>query len=155
MDVDTVIFCIGDKVSESFGLPVEWNSYVKHPNPRFPVSGTSYEAYDPEAGAPIEGVFVAGWAREASTGQVGLARKDAIQCTKAVLAYLETLTAPAPSEAILTAMKKTLQNLGKPIIHKADAERLEQAELAEAQARQLEAFRFSTNAEMLECMGLN
>ncbi|TFG72131.1 MAG: hypothetical protein E4H27_03205, partial [Anaerolineales bacterium] len=77
LDVDTVIFCIGDKVSETFGLPVKWDSFVKHPAPHFPVDNISYEVYDPVAGAPVEGVFVAGWAREASKGQVGLARKDA------------------------------------------------------------------------------
>ena len=45
IDVDTVIFCIGDKVDESFGLPVRWNAFVKHAEPRFPVDGLSYEAF--------------------------------------------------------------------------------------------------------------
>jgi len=76
LDVDTVIFCIGDRVDDSLGLPVEWNAFVKNPEPRFPVDGISYEAYDPEKKAPIEGVFVAGWSREASNGLVGVARKD-------------------------------------------------------------------------------
>lgn len=39
LDVETVIFAIGDKVDETFGLPVEWNEFVKNPNPRFPVDG--------------------------------------------------------------------------------------------------------------------
>ncbi|MCI0555369.1 MAG: FAD-dependent oxidoreductase, partial [Anaerolineae bacterium] len=30
LDVETVIFAIGDKVDESFGLPVEWNEFVKN-----------------------------------------------------------------------------------------------------------------------------
>jgi ferredoxin--NADP+ reductase len=153
MDVDTVIFCIGDKVSETFGLPIAWNSFVKHPDPLFPVEGISYEAYDPDAGAPIEGVFMAGWAREASTGQVGLARKDAIQCTKAVLAYLASQKVSSQPDAPLAALTQILQGLDKVIVNKADAQRLEQAELAEAQSRQQEGFRFCTNAEMLEAIG--
>ena len=32
LDVETVIFAIGDKVDETFGLPVEWNEFVKNPN---------------------------------------------------------------------------------------------------------------------------
>ena len=36
LDVDTVIFCIGDQVDETFGLPVRWNEFVKSPNPMLP-----------------------------------------------------------------------------------------------------------------------
>ena len=75
IDVDTVIFCIGDRVDENFGLPVRKNEFVKNPNPRFPVDGISFEAYDPNLDRPIERVFVAGWSREASSGLVGIARK--------------------------------------------------------------------------------
>ena len=150
LDVDTVIFCIGDKVSETFGLPIEWNSFVKHPEPRFPVDGISYEAYDPAAGAPVEGVFVAGWAREASTGQVGLARKDAVQCARAVLAYLAIETVPLQPDAPLETFNQVVQKLGKPVISKEDTVLLIQAELAEAQKRDVEDFRYVTNADMLK-----
>ena len=150
LDVDTVIFCIGDKVSETFGLPIEWNSFVKHPEPRFPVDGISYEAYDPAAGAPVEGVFVAGWAREASTGQVGLARKDAVQCARAVLAYLAIETVPLQPDAPLETFNQVVQKLGKPVISKEDTVLLIQAELTEAQKRDLEDFRYVTNADMLK-----
>ena len=67
LPVDSVIFCIGDRVDEEFGLPVRWNEFVKNPEPRFPVDGASYEAYDPETEKPVEGVFVAGWSREANS----------------------------------------------------------------------------------------
>ncbi len=80
LDVDTVIFCIGDKVSEDLGLPVEWNEFVKCEEPFYPVDGKCYEVYDPEFDRAVEGVFVAGWSRKASDGQVGLARKDARNC---------------------------------------------------------------------------
>ena len=42
LDVDTVIFCIGDRVDDTFGLPVQWNEFVKNENPRFPIEGISY-----------------------------------------------------------------------------------------------------------------
>jgi ferredoxin--NADP+ reductase len=66
LDVETVIFAIGDKVDESFGLPTEWSEFVKSQNPRFPIDGNSYES-------PMEDVFVGGWSRKASSGLVGLA----------------------------------------------------------------------------------
>jgi len=74
LEVETVIFAIGDKVDDTFGLPVEWNEFVKNPNPRFPIDGNSYEA-------TAEDVFVGGWSRQASTGLVGLARKDGVVCS--------------------------------------------------------------------------
>ena len=100
-DVDTVIFCIGDKVDESFGLPVQWNAFVKNPSPEYPVDGLSYEAFDPEAQKPLDGIFVAGWSREASSGLVGLARKDGERGAKAVLQYLQTLPPLSDAQSIL------------------------------------------------------
>lgn len=154
LDVDTVIFCIGDKVSDTFGLPVVWNSFVKHPAPRYPVEGIAYEVYDPEAAAPIEGVFVAGWSREASTGQVGLTRKDAQQCVTAMLQYLNTLAAAPPAAPALTALETHLQKLPTPVITYDDLTRLQAAEQREAAQRGQESFKYASNAAMLEAMGL-
>jgi len=61
VEVDTVIFAIGDAIDPAFGLPFAGNEFVKNPNPRFPINGTSYESYDPEAQKIIEDVFLAGW----------------------------------------------------------------------------------------------
>lgn len=149
LDVDTVIFCIGDRVDEHVGLPVEWNEFVKNPQPRFPVDGISYEAYDPAANAPIEGVFVAGWARKASEGLVGVARKDGEQGAQAVLQYLATQPAVPAVEALVERTQHKLAGLGKPIVTKPDWQRLEAVEAAEAQRQGLEFFKFGSNAEML------
>lgn len=151
MDVDTVIFAIGDRVDENFGLPVQWNAFVKNPNPAYPVDGISYEAFDPEANKPIEGIFVAGWSREASSGLVGVARKDGEQGARAVLQYLETVSIP-PDAA--SALKQRLAQLGKPVVTKDDIARLEAVERAEAERQGLEDFKFAKNEEMLEAMGL-
>lgn len=150
--VDTVIFCIGDRVDESFGLPVRWNEFVKNPEPRFPINGLSYEAYDIEAEQPIEGVFVAGWSREASSGLVGVARKDGENGAHAVLQYLNTLKPSADAEAVMEKFEKRLRHLKKPIVTKEDWQLLESIEQAEAARQELEEFKYADNEEMLEAI---
>lgn len=144
LDVETVIFAIGDKVDDSFGLPVEWNEFVKNPNPRFPIEGISYES-------PIEDVFVGGWSRQASTGLVGYARKDGTNASKAVWGYLQT---KQPTEPNLKALAEKLKSLNKPVVNEDDIRKLEAVEHAEAQKRGMEEFKFDTNDDMLQAMGL-
>jgi ferredoxin--NADP+ reductase len=149
---DTVVFAIGDRVDETFGLPVRSNSFVKNPQPRFAMAGLSYEAFDPVAGRPVPGLFMAGWAREASTGLVGAARKDGINGAQAVLAYLAQL--PPLSGANLEGLHQKLRQLPKPVVSKEDWARLEAVERQEAARRGVPEFKFGTNAEMLAAMGL-
>jgi len=144
LDVETVIFAIGDKVDETFGLPVEHNEFVKNPNPRFPVDDISYES-------PIEDIFVGGWSRKASSGLVGIARKDGTNAAKVVWEYLQT---KQPIEPQVETIAEKLRNLGKPIVLKDNIKKLETVEQAEAQKRGLEAFKFGSNEEMLQAMGL-
>ena len=144
LDVETVIFAIGDKVDESFGLPIEWNEFVKNKNPRFPIDGISFES-------TVEGIFVGGWSRQASTGLVGYARKDGTNASKAVWQYLQT---KQPIEPNLEAVTAKVRGLGKPVVLKDDIKKLEAVELAEAQKRGLEAFKFDNNDDMLQAMGL-
>ncbi|GAB4455483.1 MAG: FAD-dependent oxidoreductase [Anaerolineales bacterium] len=144
IEVETVIFAIGDKVDESFGLPVEWNEFVKNQNPRFPIEGNSFET-------PFEDVFVGGWSRKASSGLVGYARKDGTNAAKAVWQYLQT---KQPIEVNMDALFERIRSLGKPVVTKDDIRKLEAAEAAEAQKRGLEAFKFDSNEEMLQAMGL-
>jgi ferredoxin/flavodoxin---NADP+ reductase len=151
LNVETVIFAIGDKVDETFGLPIEWNEFVKNENPSYPVEGVSYEAFDPQAGKPIEGVFVGGWSRKASEGLVGYARKDGTNASKAVWQYLQNKQPDASGLETITAKVKGLQ---KPIVTKDDIHRLENVEAEEAQKRGLEEFKFASNEEMLRAMGL-
>jgi ferredoxin--NADP+ reductase len=149
LDVDTVIFCIGDRVDETFGLPVKWNEFVKNPTPRFPVNGLSYEAYDPDKESPIEGVFVAGWSREASSGLVGVARKDGENGAQAVIKYLNTLPPSDRPDQILAGFRDRLNRLGKRIVIKEDLERLEEAEKAQSEELKVEDFKYKSNEEML------
>jgi ferredoxin--NADP+ reductase len=152
--VDTVIFCIGDKVDDDFGLPVQWNEFVKSPNPQFPVDEISYEAYDPEAGKSIQGVFVAGWSREASSGLVGVARKDGERCARAVMQYLQTVKPKAQADEILRLIRERLSELPKPVVTQEHLPLLIAAERAKAAELGVEDFKFATNEEMLQVMGL-
>lgn len=152
LDVETVIFAIGDKVDEAFGLPVVSSEFIKNPSPRFPVEGLSYEAFDPQANAPIPGVFVGGWSRQASEGLVGLARKDGTNAAKAVMQFLQTLQPTVPN---LEAVAEKMKSLNKPIITKDEIKKLETVEAAEAQKRGLEEFKFASNEEMLQAIGLS
>ncbi len=144
LDVETVVFAIGDKVDDSFGLPIEWNEFVKNTNPRFPIDGISYES-------PAEDVFVGGWSRQASTGLVGYARKDGTSASKAVWQYLQT---KQPVEPNLKGLAEKLKSLNKPIVTREDIKKLEAIEVAEAQKRGVEEFKFDNNEEMLQAMGL-
>lgn len=154
IDVDTVVFCIGDKVDMTFGLPVKWNQFVKNPNPRYPASGISYEVMDPTTEQPIEGTFVAGWSREASHGLVGVARKDGESGAQAVMQYLQSLPPLENLQGVLENVNKIIGKLDKPVITKDDIQRLEAIEQAEAERRMLEEFKFATNEEMLAAIGI-
>jgi ferredoxin--NADP+ reductase len=144
LDVETVIFAIGDKVDETFGLPVEWNEFVKSKEPKFPIDGISFES-------TIEGVFVGGWSRKASDGLVGYARKDGTNASKAVWQFLQTLS---PTNADAQAVAEKVGGLGKPVVTRDDIKRLEAIEAEEAQKRGLEEFKFDSNEDMLNAMGL-
>ncbi|HEX2981262.1 MAG TPA: FAD-dependent oxidoreductase [Anaerolineaceae bacterium] len=147
LPVDTVIFAIGDRVDETFGLPVNGNEFVKNPSPCYPVDELSYEAFDPQTGSPLEGTFVAGWSRKASTGLVGLARRDGVNGAQAVLQYLRALE-PISRESVDRARVEVLR-LGKRVVTEADLLVLEAAERARAAQLGLPEFKFSTNEEML------
>jgi ferredoxin--NADP+ reductase len=147
---DTVIFAIGDRVEASFGLPEDRGEFVKNPTPEFPVDGVSYEAYDPLTHHPVPGIFLAGWARRASTGLVGVARKDGTNGALAVSEYLKKL--PAPRGPDLDALEQLLRAQNVRYVTKHDLQQLEAVEKQQAQARGLVEFKFSTNQEMLDAL---
>lgn len=152
LDVDTVIFAIGDRVDETLGLPVHWDAYDKNPSPRYPVEGESYEAFDSERNQPIEGIFVAGWSRKASSGLVGVARKDGTNGARAILQYLREL--PPVDLSLLDGIRAAVRNLGHPVVDEEALAILERVELERAQFLGVEEFKFASNREMLEAMGL-
>ncbi|NOH10534.1 MAG: FAD-dependent oxidoreductase [Chloroflexi bacterium] len=148
---DTVVFCIGDRVDQDFGLPLDkWKEFAKHPRPKFPIDDVSYEAYDPEKDEGVEGIFLAGWAREASSGLVGTARKDGTTGAKAAMSYMETLDGGA-ADAIANLENK-LAALSKPIVRTADWQRLDEIEVTKAEELGQEEFKFASNEDMFAAM---
>ncbi len=142
LNCDTVIFAIGDGVDPQFGLPLDQYEFFKNPHPQFPIEDELYEAYDPVMKKAIEGVFFAGWARKASDGLVGLARKDGINAAQAIQQYL-ALRSPADFE-------ENLFSDHPQIVNKRDIKILEDEERKQAGLREIEDFKFPTNSEMLD-----
>lgn len=153
LDVDTVIFAIGDAVDERLGLPRSGTEFCKSKRPSFPVDGLAFEVYDEANDREISGVFVAGWSRQSSTGLVGVARKDGVFGARAVLAYLNTQP-PTDVEAVLERVAHRLSRLEKHVVTSKDVTRLEEVERAYAERLGIEEFKFKTNAEMLAAIGL-
>jgi ferredoxin--NADP+ reductase len=154
IDANTVIFAIGDTVDKEFSLPTYGDAYSINEHPAFPIDRISYEAYDIDADTPIKAVFLAGWARQASTGLVGVARKDGENAAKAVLQYLDTQSPLQNPEKTYTTFTDWVQTNLQQIVTKDDLVRLQTAEQAELQARGVEDFKFATNEDMLRTMGL-
>jgi ferredoxin--NADP+ reductase len=152
---DTVIFCIGDRVDPDFGLPMDqWKNYAVNPHPQYPIDDTSFESYDPETGESLDGIFLAGWARKASLGLVGRARRDGEYGASAMLQYLNNVQPADSPMGVIEALENKLGALNKPVVSKRDWKKLVKAEQKIADEKGLEEFKFASNAEMLEVMGL-
>ncbi len=151
--VDTVIFAIGDTVDSDFCIPVYNDSYVTLKDPRFPVDGISYEAFNPDINQPIDRLFLAGWARQASTGLVGYARKDGEMAATAVLQFLQSQPPIRDLENVLEKFERRLVETHGRVVTKDRLEKLEEVEKKEAFNLGAEDFKFSSNDEMFTAMG--
>jgi ferredoxin--NADP+ reductase len=123
IDVDTVIFAIGNEVDRNIGLPVKGSEFVKAATPRYPVDGNSFEVFDPQSGKIIEKIFLAGWSRKANVGLVGLARKDGVNSAQAITQYLASIDSPVPFQ--MEKVRNLLATLSDPVIYKEELLKLE------------------------------
>lgn len=151
LKVDTILFAIGDRVDSRIGLPTSGNEFMKNPSPQYPNDGESFEIFDPVENTPMEGLFMAGWARKASTGLVGVARKDGSQGAAVVLRYLarkdiKNILRAEDILANLFRMKKTL-------VTREDLAILEESEHEIAESLDQPGFKYASNEEMLEVIG--
>jgi ferredoxin/flavodoxin---NADP+ reductase len=147
---DTVVFAVGDRVDERFGLPYREGLYVTAPGPeRDPAA--AYQVWDPETGQPLAGTFVVGWARRASDGVVGRAKLDAETGIKHVVAWLETRPKRtlAEAERVLAAVTDTLEKAGATAVTYEDVQRIEAEERSRAALARVEELKFKSNDEML------
>lgn len=151
MNLDTLIFAIGDKVEDELGLPVDRNDYRSTKNPRYSIEGQSYEIEDPLTGLPMDNIFVAGWARKASTGLVGNARKDGVNAALAMIEYLKSKNHIGGVDG--TDLQKFLSSHACQTVDKAALSRLIENEKQKAGELGLLEFKYSTNEEMLKVIG--
>lgn len=149
IEVDTMVFAIGDVADPTLGLPYHKDAYVCNPNSPDP-EHAAYEVFDPGRGQIMEGVYVVGWARKASEGLVGIARHDGEVGAAEVLKYLEK--APAKNSATFGEIMAQLERKGLRPVSKTDLERLAKAEEREAKLRGVQFFKFSDDEAMLEAI---
>jgi len=147
---DTVVFAVGDRVDERFGLPYREGLYVTAPAPERDPSA-AYQVWDPETGQPLAGTFVVGWARRASDGVVGRAKLDAETGIKHVVAWLETRPkrTSAEAERVLAAVTDALEKAGATAVTYEDVQRIEAEERSRAALARVEELKFKSNDEML------
>jgi ferredoxin--NADP+ reductase len=151
---DAVIFAVGDKVDETVGLPYKSGLFITNPNKTGnDPDDALFQAYDETTGKIVEGVFLAGWARKASEGLVGIAKRDGDWCAEVVNRYISAKIPGSHSDAkvvldklasILTVHKSRPVNLeGLRILESREkSHRGEQASIGE--------FKYTNNQEMLE-----
>ena len=153
INADTIIFAIGDTVDRDFCVPIFNDAYISAPQPRYPVDGVSYEAFNPDDNQPLERVFLAGWARQPSTGLVGVARRDGEKAADAVLQFLRTQGPMRDLDNVVEKFEQRLVETHERVVDKAHLAKLVCVETAEAQKLGLMDFKFGTNDEMFTAMG--
>jgi len=147
---DTVVFAVGDRVDERFGLPYKEGLYVTAPGAEQDPAA-AYQVWDPEQGRPLAGTYVVGWARRASDGVVGRAKLDAETGVRHVLAWLQARPKRPAADAlrVLDAVSAALEMAGASPVTYADVQRVEAEERARAALARVEEFKFRSDDEML------
>lgn len=151
IDVDTMIFAIGDVADPALGLPYNRDSYVTNPNVgEDPKGSPAYEIFDPATGKTLQGMYAVGWARKASDGLVGIARHDGEVGAAHVLKYLEE----APDGKALSAdqIRRELERGNIRVVDKADIECLTRVEEQIAKERGRTWFKFDKDEDMLNAI---
>jgi ferredoxin--NADP+ reductase len=149
---DSVVFAVGDKVDETVGLPYKNGIFMTNPNKTGnDPDDALFQAYDESTGQVMEGVFLAGWARKASEGLVGVAKRDGDWCAEVVERYLATKKASGHVKVVLDNLHSLLR---KRQSHPVDVNGLRALEVAERSFAQKDdcigEFKFSANQDMLK-----
>lgn len=147
--VDTLIFAIGDKHDAEIGLPMGKDGYATRPNPEKP-SDPSYEVWDPEKQAAVPGRLVAGWARQASTGLVGIARHDGEVGANRAIEYVKQL--PDIDTLGADEVRGKIEEKGVRVVTKLDLALLAQAEQRLAQTANLGLRAFTDDEAMFRAI---
>jgi len=152
---DSVIFAVGDCVDESLGLPSNNGAFVTNPHHTdHQPDDALFEAYDPSAGRVLDDVFVTGWARQASVGLVGIAKRDGDWCAQVVLRRLAGKPA-APlgtAQASLEELRRLIVSRQPVVVDGRSLALLTRAEEEEAIRLGSAEFKFGTNEEMISAI---
>ncbi|HEX3741518.1 MAG TPA: FAD-dependent oxidoreductase [Terriglobales bacterium] len=148
LDVDTMIFAIGDQHDPCLGLPFGPDGYVTNPDTTNP--SAKYEVFDPATKEVLENTYVVGWARKPSEGLVGIARHDGESGGAHVLQRLESRE-ERPTASV-DEIKRTLERQGIRIVSKCDLLSLQGAEERQAVLRDLASYKFYDDDAMLSAI---
>jgi ferredoxin--NADP+ reductase len=148
---DSVVFAVGDKVDDTVGLPYKGGTFLTNPNKTGnDPDDALFQAYDETSGKILEGLFLAGWARKASEGLVGVAKRDGDWCAEVVTRYLETKGAGSPVSAVLDKLQARLKERKSRPVDITGLRALQAAEKAHKDMTDcIGEFKYVTNQEML------
>jgi ferredoxin--NADP+ reductase len=161
LQCDTLVFAVGDRIESGLGLPLDssgqgfatvpisWDEHPKRPR---------YMVYDPDTGTPVWDTFVIGWAREASEGVVGKAKKDAETGCDEILGYIDGSFNIEPDfetdeEAVRESLEKLFDNRNLAIVSFEQVLKIEEREQQLAEKQERNEFKFKSNQRMLEAIG--
>lgn len=148
---DSVVFAVGDKVDDTVGLPYKGGTFLTNPNKTGnDPDDALFQAYDETSGKILEGLFLAGWARKASEGLVGVAKRDGDWCAEVVTRYLEAKAAGSPVSAVLDKLQALLKERKSRPVDITGLRALQAAEKAHKDMTDcIGEFKYVTNQEML------
>lgn len=148
---DSVVFAVGDKVDETVGLPYKSGVFVTNPTKTgHDPDDALFQAYDESTGEILDGVFLAGWARKASEGLVGVAKRDGDWCAEVVSRYLASKAANSKPKAVLEKLHAILRERRSHPVDIKGLRALEAAEKAHhGKTDCIGEFKFATNQEMI------
>ncbi|MBM4133074.1 MAG: hypothetical protein FJ245_04825 [Nitrospira sp.] len=150
---DSVVFAVGDRVDETVGLPYKNGVFLTNPaSTGNEPDDALFQAYDEASGKVLDGVFLTGWARKASEGLVGVAKRDGEWCAEVVTRYLAERS-PQPRPAVdkaIDLIKTTLKDRKVEAIDLAGLRALDAAEREHGSSNDcIGEFKFGSNQEML------
>lgn len=149
LDIDTLIFAIGDAHDAKIGLPMGPEGYATEPDAANP-SEPHYAVWNPATESVVPGFYVTGWARKASTGLAGIARHDGEVGASKAIEFVKN--APDSNTLGESEILDKLASKGLHPVTKADIALLAHAEQREAQQRQLPSFKYSHNDDMFKAI---
>ncbi len=149
---DSVVFAVGDKVDDTVGLPYKGGVFVTNPNKTGnDPDDALFQAFDESTGKVIDGVFLAGWARKASEGLVGVAKRDGDWCAEVVSRYLAGKPAGHHVKVVLDRLHQILKSRKSRPVDVKELRILEGAEKAHQGATDcIGEFKYVSNLEMIE-----